>query len=515
VRLLHYALWPAGLALGIAAEWVDHGAGPALTAADFVVGFALIALGLVAWRRRPETGVGPIMSVAGLTWFFGTFAGWAVYLHRGPLAHLLISFPAGRLRSRVEYAAVAGAYACAALYPVARNDYATLAFAVGLVVVCSRRYAVAGGTERRARVPALAGAAAFGLVLGTGALIRLAGAGADDGVLWAYDVVVLIVAVGLFADLMWGRWTQAALTGLVVDLGDVAAAGSLRDKLSRALGDPSLAVGYWLEEEHRYVDEAGRPVELAREDRGRTVTAIDDDGTPVAALIHDAAVLDDPGLVAAVASATRLAVSNVRLQAEVRARVADVEASRRRIVEAGDAQRRRLECELREGAQRRLARVAELLEACGPRLGDVRQDLDGARSDLAELARGIHPAVLTDGGLAVALTELVARCGIPVEVSGPMERLPEAVEAAAYFVCSEGLANVAKHAQATRAEIVLAVESGRLVLRISDDGGGGADPARGSGLRGLADRVEALGGRLRAESPLGAGTLLIAEIPLT
>jgi signal transduction histidine kinase len=515
VRLLRYVLWPAGLAFGIAAEWADHVAGPALSAADFLVGFALIALGLVAWGRRPETWMGPIMSVAGFAWFLGTFAGWAVYLHRGPLAHLVISYPAGRLRSRLERAAVAAGYAYATVYPVARNDYATLVFAVGLVVVCSRRYAVAGGAERRARASALAAAMAFGLVLVTGALIRLEEGGADLGLLWAYDVVVLVVAVGLFADLMWGRWTQAALTGLVVDLGDVAAAGSLRDKLSRALGDPSLAVGFWVEEERRYVDEAGRPVELARGERGRTVTAIDDDGTPVAALIHDAAVLDDPGLVAAVASATRLAVFNVRLQAEVRARVADVEASRRRIVEAGDAQRRRLERELREGAQRRLAHVAELLEASGPRLGQVRHDLNRARSDLGELARGIHPAALTDGGLAVALTELVTRCGIPVEVSGPAERLPEAVEAAAYFVCSEGLANVVKHAQATRAEIVVAVESGRLVLRISDDGGGGADPARGSGLRGLADRIEALGGRLRAESPLGDGTLLIAEIPLT
>jgi signal transduction histidine kinase len=455
------------------------------------------------------------MSAAGFAWFFGTFAGWAVYLHRGPLAHLLISFPAGRLRSRLERGAVAAGYAYAALYPVARNDYATLAFAVGLVVVCSRRYAVAGGAERRARVSALAGAIAFGLVLGTGALIRLVGASTDDGVLWAYDSVVLIVAVGLFADLMWGRWTHAALTGLVVDLGDVAAAGSLRDKLARALGDPSLAVGYWLEEEHGYVDEAGRPVELALGKPGRAVTAIDDNGRPVAALIHDAAVLDDPGLVAAVASATRLAVSNVRLQAEVRARVADVEASRRRIVEAGDAQRRRLEGELREGAQRRLAHVAELLEACGPPLGDVRRDLDGARSELGALARGIHPAALTDRGVAAALTELVTRFAIPVTVRGPAERLPEPVEAAAYFVCSEALANIAKHAQATRAEIVVGVENGRMVLRISDDGGGGADPARGSGLRGLADRVEALGGRLQAESPLGAGTLLIAEIPLT
>ena len=451
------------------------------------------------------------MAAAGFSWFLGTFWSSALYLHRGLLAHLILAYPSGRLSSRLERTAVAAAYAYAAVYPIAANDYATIAFALGLVALSARQYSVAAGPLRRARMSSLAAAAAFGLVLTVGAANRLDGVGTGLAVLAAYDVVVGLIAVRLFADLLWGRWSQATVTGLVVDLGQPAAAETLRDRLARALGDPSLEIGYWLPEQGQYVHESGRPIELPSAGTERVVTPIDQGGHHIAVLVHDATVLDDPGLISAVASATRLAVSNARLQAEVRARVAEVEASRRRIVEAADEQRRRLELELRQGAQRRLTRVAELVGDVDP---ELELQLDGARAELGEFARGIHPATLTEGGLAVALRELAERSPLPVEIAAPSERFPAPVEAAAYFVCSEALANVAKYGNASRVRVRVAREDGQLTVEVVDDGVGGADPSAGSGLRGLEDRVEALGGRLSVESPQGSGTRLLAELPI-
>ena len=299
-----------------------------------------------------------------------------------------------------------------------------------------------------------------------------------------------------------------------MDLGEPGAAGTLRDRLARALGDPTLAIGYWLPGEGRYVDQAGQPLALPAAGTERVVTPIEEDGRRIAALVHDAAVLEDPGLVSAVASATRLAVSNARLQAEVRARVAEVEASRRRIVEAADAQRRRLEQELRDGAERRLAGVAETLAACGPVLAEVCAGLGAARSELREFASGIHPATLTHAGLGAALTELAARSPVPVEVRAPENQLPQAVAVAAYFTCSEALANAAKHARASRVTVVVEPRDDRLLVEVADDGVGGADLEGGSGLRGLVDRIEALGGRLKLDSAPGRGTRVIAVLPL-
>jgi signal transduction histidine kinase len=212
-----------------------------------------------------------------------------------------------------------------------------------------------------------------------------------------------------------------------------------------------------------------------------------------------------------VAAAARIAVANARLQADSRARAAELEASRRRIVEAADTQRRRLERQLRDGPEQRLARVAELVAGVDP---DLERALVTARAELQEFSRGIHPAVLTERGLEAALSELAARSPVPVEVSASAKRLPPAVEAAAYFVCSEALANVAKHAGASRATVEVGERAGLLRVEIADDGGGGAEIGRGSGLRGLADRVEALGGRLSVQSPPGEGTRVSAELPL-
>jgi signal transduction histidine kinase len=462
------------------------------------------------WAQRPQNRLGPIMAAAGFAWFLGTLWSPAVYLHRGPLAHLLLAYPRGRLSSRLDWAAIVAGYAYAAAFPVAGNNYATIAFALGLIAFALRRYMISGGPERRARLTALTAVATFGLVLTLGAATRIDGLNGMRAVLFAYDLVVLLIAVGLFADLLRGRWTQATVTGLVVDLGDPVGTGPLRDRLARTLGDPTLVVAYRLPDQAGYVDEAGRPVELPPPGGGRAVTPIEEDGTRVAVLVHDTAVLDDPALTSAVAAATRLAISNARLQADVLARVAEVEASRRRIIEAGDEQRRRLERELREGAQSRLARVAELVRDVDPAL--ERQLVD-TQAELGEFGRGIHPATLTEHGLAAALRELAERSPLPVEIVAPSERSPASIEAAAYFVCSEAVANVAKHGKASRVRIRVAREDKRLTVEVVDDGVGGADPSVGSGLRGLADRVEALGGRFGLTSPLDKGTSLVAEFP--
>jgi signal transduction histidine kinase len=510
LRRARIALWPAGFAFGAAVEWIVR---PELMALDAAVGFVLVGLGLVVWSRRSESLAGPIMVGTGFAWFLGTVAGWAVYLHRAPLAQLVLTYPSGRIprSSRLQAVALVTAYAYAAAYPVAGNHYASIAFGIGLVALSAVRYASVGGPERRARATALAAATLFASALVLDAALRLADVGRGRVLLTVYDVAVCLVATVLFLNLVRRRWAQATVTGLVVDLGEPDTAGTLRDRLARTLGDPTLVVGYWLVEQNAYVDETGRQVQLPAAADERGVTSIMENGAQIAVLIHDAAVLDDPELVSGVAAATRLAVSNARLQVEVQARLVEVEASRRRIVEAADEQRRRLELELRGGAQRRLGRVAELVADVGPGLGD---QLRAAQAELQEFARGIHPALLTEGGLVAAVRELAARCPVAAEVRVPSERFPAPVEAAAYFVCSEALANAAKHADATQVRIGIVRTDARLEIEIADDGIGGADLSAGSGLRGLADRVESLGGQLRLASAPGGGTLLTAWLPI-
>ncbi len=214
-----------------------------------------------------------------------------------------------------------------------------------------------------------------------------------------------------------------------------------------------------------------------------------------------------------------------RLNAELHARLEELAASRARIVTAGDVERRRLERNLHDGAQQRLVALSLSLRAA---LAKIDVDSVGARADLAdacdeltlaldelrELARGLHPAVLSDHGLRAAIETLAGRTPVPVEIADiPEERLPEPVEAAVYYLIAEALTNVTKYAHASTVRVRVAASDGRVVVEVTDDGAGGADPATGSGLRGLADRVEALGGSLEVVSPAGAGTSLRAEIP--
>jgi signal transduction histidine kinase len=210
----------------------------------------------------------------------------------------------------------------------------------------------------------------------------------------------------------------------------------------------------------------------------------------------------------------------------LRERVDDLRHARQRIIAAADAERRRIERDLHDGAQQRMVSVAVTL---GLAQAQFNSDPDGALNliaqardeaqlaikELRELARGIHPAVLSDRGLGAALEALATRCPVPVDVRGvPDDPLPPPVEAAAYFVTAEALTNVAKYANATEATVQLELDDGLLRVAVQDDGVGGADPALGTGLRGLRDRVDALDGRLDIASEQGCGTTLTVELPL-
>ncbi len=252
------------------------------------------------------------------------------------------------------------------------------------------------------------------------------------------------------------------------------------------------------------------------------MTVVERQGRPLAALIHDPAL--DQGLVRAAAAAAGMAIENERLHAEVRAQLEEVRASRQRIVEAGDRERRRVERNLHDGAQQRLASLALSLAMLRDRdgadpataalLADASAELKQAIDELRELARGIHPAILTEEGLPAAVESLADRSSMPVRVIADFDaRLPEPVETVAYFVVSESLANVAKYAHASGARVEMSRRNGSLRVEVLDDGIGGADAARGSGLRGLEDRVAAVRGSFHVETRSSGGTRVLAEIP--
>jgi signal transduction histidine kinase len=544
-RFLHVTVALAGLVLGLGAEWAARSKQSPLTVGvDLVVGWTLISCGLIAWMRRPESRIGALIALTGFAWFLGTFAGSDIdavatlgfalaTLYLGPLFHAIIGYPSGRLSGWLTIIVVTGCYVYAAVVPLARSTSVTInvvTIVIALIALSTtiRGYRLATGTDRQARVTAIVGAAAVALPLAGGSVGRLAEAGPDleRVVLGGMEAALVLIAVLFLVDLLRARWAQAAVRELVVELGDDSETGTLRGRLARALGDRSLAIAYWLPEATSYVDELGDPVELPGSGSGKAITVIEQHGERIAALVHDASVLDDPGLIDAVASAASIALSNVRLRAEVRGHITDLDASRRRIIDAADAQRRRLQRELRQGVGQRLADVEGLLdltvlEACSPlnrsaraSLEDAERELHEAQAELQELAAGIHPALLTDQGLGPALSALAERAPVPVRLVIAPDRLPAAIETAVYFVCAEALTNAGKYARASRVGVEVQAEGDLVTVLIADDGVGGAKPSAGSGLKGMADRIEALGGRLSVESPAGRGTRLLATIPI-
>jgi signal transduction histidine kinase len=529
------------------------------TALGLLVGWSFVGTGLFAWWRRPANRTGTLMTAAGFAWFASEISasdddvlftiGIALDgLFAAIVGHLLLAFPTGRLQTRLERAVVVAAYVSVTVLQVPsllfeepeepRNlliveadqglsdalDAAQFVFVAALVVISLaiivRRERRAGSAQRRALAPVLwtggVAFAAFGIAKGFDA------AGSPQRVLdLIAQALVATVPFGFLTGLLRSRLAQgAAVSELIARLGDLPGEGPLRAALADALGDPSLALAYWLPESERFVDALGRPVTVS----GPGWTEVELHGRRIAAIAHDPALSEEPQLVRTAGAAAALALENQRLSAELRARIEELRASRARLVEAGDAERRRLERDLHDGAQSRLVALSLKLKLARMKvepgsdaaslLDESSAELQASLDELRELARGIHPAVLTDHGLEPALRALADRTPVPVELSVGGGDLPTTVETAIYFVVAEALTNVAKYAQASFATVGVARAGARVTVEIADDGAGGADLTAGSGLRGLADRVAALDGRLELHSPPGDGTRLRAEIPL-
>jgi signal transduction histidine kinase len=396
----------------------------------------------------------------------------------------------------------------------------------GIAVLAARRRTQ--GRPLRRPLALLVDAFAFGLVMiaflfSSAAFGLASGGSAFEAIRWSTFFVIGLSPIAFLVALLCAQLARSGAADLLVELRANPLRENLRDALARALRDPSLELAYWLPDFDRYVDLDGQPIKVDAE-VGRAKTPVDRNGAHIAALLHHRGLLEEPELLEAVGAAAGLALENGRLQAELLAHVEELRGSRARIVEAAHEERRRLERNLHDGAQQRLVAVSlelGLLEDLLPDEHGSRERLIRARGEIAEsmdelreIARGIHPAVVSGHGLAVALEQLTARAPVPVDLTVDVDgRVAEPQELAAYYVVAESLANIAKHAQATRAAVAVRMTATALLLEVTDDGVGGADSERGSGLRGLADRVEALGGILRVWSAAGSGTRVRAEIP--
>jgi signal transduction histidine kinase len=546
--------------------------------AELVAGWALIGAGLYIWWGRGERRSGFLLAMAGLAWYVAEWdnpgIGIGVVFTVGLVAHALapavvahgvLAYPFGRLSSRLERLAITVAYVDAALvlgflpalfFDPGRQGCSLcppnllvldsrpelvetlnrlgvsfgLAWTVGLAAICIGRLARSSAPLRRVTAPVLVGGTAYLLLVLLDMFHSLPrGLRVNDQFeyrVWLGQAAALC-AIGLGVAWSWllRRRTRSVMAALVVDLGESPPAGGLREVLARSLGDPDLKIAYPLSDPERLVDATGRTV--ARGDHsGRAVTPLVRHGHTVALLFHRPGLLDDPAVVDEVVAATRLALENDRLQAEVLAQLKDLRASQARIVATGDAERRRLERDLHDGAQQRLVGLSLALRLARAKLGphpdpnlvaliDRTEDaLRMAIDELRDLAHGIYPAVLTDEGLSAAVEALAYRVSTPIEiVEMPEERFPSPVESAAYFLIAEVTGSIASRAGASATTVDARHDGKRLVIEVTHDGVGGADRDPGSGFTDLADRIGALDGKLRVEwTPAGTRTIQ-AEIP--
>ena len=568
----------AGIGLGLVAYDVqidNLGSTSLRAAASVTAGWAFLAAGLATWSRRPGNRLGPLMVAA----CFALLARQLMYSHDalafttffalGELgfalvAHSALAYPSGRVIDRAGRLFLKVLYAAVLAFPLAillvhdggdrlryfdpfprkslllvsgRSDLAGFlqdahavvdgclaAVFIGLV---ARKLWLATPRARHILAPLLLAtivAALWALYSSIVVFTTSPPRFLVENVFWWQVCALTALPLALFAGLVRARLAHASIGGLVLGLENTPPRG-IRDALARALGDPTLDVAFWLPERREFVDVDGRAVMVPPDGPERAVTQLEQGGEPLAALIHDPTLRDEPQLLDAACAAARLALENGRLHAEVQAQLAMVKDSRARLVAAADEQRRRIERDLHDGAQQRLVALALELKSAERRLGgradhDVErllaaaaEEVQVAVQELRDLAGGIHPGILTQGGLAIALGALAGKAPVPVTVDAELERFRPEIEATAYFVAAESLTNVAKHARASKASIKASLENGKLVIKVADDGIGGAAEAGGTGLRGLADRVEAQGGRLRVDSPPGNGTCIVGEIP--
>jgi signal transduction histidine kinase len=533
------------------------------TVLEVLVGWSFGACGIFLWARRPANRLGRLMTTVGMLWLFGrtmtlvpnpvvyTAGLWLTDLWAPAFALFLLSFPTGRLTSRTDLGIVgiflfvtvpleflwflflvldsglnalgiAPNESAAHVIDTIQRDLISLGSML-LVIALGRRWLRSSGPVRRQMTPVLVGAVA--ILLQSASWIFLSSGTRLEPLDDLIFLAQIAIPIAVLFVILQSRMARAGVADLVVELGQTPTPARLRDALANALGDPSLQVAYWAPSQDRFVDAASVPMVLPEDGTGQAVTMLERNGVREAAIIHDAILLEEPGLIASVASAMRLAVENDRLTGEVEAQLQEVRASRTRIVEAGDRERRRIERDLHDGAQQRLISLSLELRVALSKLGEagdpeVRRSLDRAADEaqaalveLRDLALGIHPLILTEGGLGEAIESLADRTSVDVSIDVGSERYSPAVEGAAYFVISEALANVTKYAKATTATVRVRGLSDHMTIEVSDDGIGGADPRTGSGLRGLADRLAALDGTITVVSPVGGGTKISALIP--
>ena len=536
---------------------------------DALVGGTFVGAGLVAIDRRPGNAIGPLMVVFGVAGYFANWTNLATIpvfpmlavvndmVSAALIANIALIYPSGHLSSRFDRSVlwiVYGALGVTALVAVLtfprlpgcscpwsptffpngsvfssvydlneRLAFVLVPLFLAAVVLRWRR---ASRAERQALRPLWIAVGLLAVVFLLSAFKPTMDTTSDQFayLMWELRGVIAIAVPILFA---WGmlseRLARSAVGDLVVELDRPMPAEELEVALARTLRDPTLQISYAIGG-GRWVDCDGKPVPAPATDASPGVTLVERDGEVLAALAHDPAI--EPGLVQAAGVAAGMAIANERLRAEVRAQLEEVRASRRRIVEAGDAARKRVERDLHDGAQQRLVGLSLGLRMLEDRCRDVpgaadevealQTELRAALKELRELARGLHPQILTEEGLGAAVESLADRSSVPVRVTiDHDERLPAPVEATAYFVVAEALTNVSKYAGASSASVAIARSNGSLLVDVTDDGAGGATIGGGSGLLGLEDRVAALGGTVTVVSPVGEGTRLHAEIPCT
>jgi signal transduction histidine kinase len=557
----------AAVGLFVWSSWLPNSRYVPVEISFAVVGLSFMVAGIAAWQRWPASRLGLLFTIVGYLYLVPyilvnlanpvawTIGNPAEGIYGAALAHLGLAWPGGRLRSRFERGVIVADYAqniafntastmfwnpafsgcdarCPANLLLVRSSrptwnavntiegFVALALTGIVLTLIVRHWRSARGWSRRAMIPLLwIGAAVGAEEILTGNLFHFSGL-----VTYALLPLVLLAGPALFViSTVRARTAGGALGAAIVDLEPGASPGRLRDALARALGDSTLQLAFRQPGGAGHLDTSGQAVDADRPDDGRAVVPIA--GSDGAILVYDEGLELEPQLVKLTAAAAGMALEHARLQAEVQAQLEQVRASRARIVEAGDAERRRLERDLHDGAQQRLVTLSLALGMARDRAAGADPELEAlidsagkeareALTELRELARGIHPAVLTETGLTGAVQALVERSPVAATITAvPDGRFPAAVEATAYFVISEALANVAKHAMADAAQVTIRRRPGRLVVEVSDDGAGGARAEGGSGLRGLADRVASAGGVLRVDSPPGGGTRLEADLP--
>jgi signal transduction histidine kinase len=519
----------------------------ALVIAD-AIGLCFVVAGLAAWWLRPANPIGRLMVLAGALWYVGNLqvtgnptlyaiGFWLMYVRSYVIAHLAVIYPDGQFRRPAERWLVISGYGFYLVVHGIRylhegdghqigwpdsNPTTVLTGVTGAhgLVYCGivlglmvRRWRTASASARRLHSPVFLGVV-YASLLPPASIVASQMRLPDwfqIGLFLTYGLSLASLPFAFLSGLMWVRLARQRVADLVEALKDPADPWRLRDLLAHALVDPHLVVAFWSDTTDGYVDGNGRPVAVPDVVAERAVTVVEGRDVRLAALIHDPALADQQPLVRGVVAAARLALENARLHAFQRAQLTELAASRARIAAAALNERRAIERDLHDGLQHNLLRLSWLAEQTGAQ--DLATEARAAYTALKELARGIHPAILTERGLAAAVEEHALRSSIPMIIDIPQTRWAAPIEATAYFVILEATTNSAKHACANRVDVTGSTRANRLTIEIVDDGVGGADPRYGTGLRGLQDRVSALGGTLTVHSSLNEGTRVVAEPP--